>query len=164
MDVLIFTSTSGNNLKLANSFKERLRERSVDAEIVNLEDLNLPLYHSNEEGLKLLPKSFLTLQDKMKTVDRMVFIAPEYNGSVPPNFNNFLAWCSVSNKDWREFFNGKKAVVATHSGGGGAHVLMHMRMQLSFIGMNVVGREILTNYKKPLNPDSGEAVITQLLS
>ena len=163
MNVLIFTSTSGNNLKLANSFKDHLSGRTVGTEIVNLEELNLPLYHSNEKDLKLLPESFSTLQEKMKSVDRMVFIAPEYNGSVPPNFNNFLAWCSVSSKDWREFFNGKKAVVATHSGGGGAHVLMHMRMQLSFIGMNIVGREILTNYKKPVNSESLTAVVDQLV-
>ena len=56
-----------------------------------------------------------------------------------------------------------KAVVATHSGGGGSHVLMHMRMQLSFIGMNVVGREILTNYNKPVNSESLTAVVDQLL-
>lgn len=164
MRILIFTSTSGNNLKLANTFYNLLAKRSVDSEIINLEDLNLPLYHSDEKDLKFLPDSFLKLQEKMKNVERMIFIAPEYNGSVPPNFNNFLAWCSVSSEDWRDFFNGKKVVIATHSGGGGAHVLMHMRMQLSFIGMNVIGREVLSNYKKPLNLDSGEAVISQLLS
>ena len=69
------------------------------------------------------------------------FVAPEYNGNVPPSFANFLAFCSKSSKDWRELFNTKKAVVA-HSGGGGAHVLMHMRMQLSFIGMMLSGAKL----------------------
>ncbi|MAW07798.1 MAG: NADPH-dependent FMN reductase [Halobacteriovoraceae bacterium] len=164
MSVLIISCTSGNNLKLADKFKEGLDQKSITSDVINLEEIDLPLYNSDEKTKEYLPKNFATIQEKLKKVNGIIFVAPEYNGSVPPNFNNFIAWCSVSSDDWRHFFNGKKAVVATHSGGGGAHVLMHMRMQLSFIGMNVVGREILTNYKKPLNEDSLKAVIDQLTS
>jgi len=110
-----------------------------------------------------LSEKFSNALTVLKSANSMVFVAPEYNGNVPPSFTNFLAFCSRSSKDWRELFNTKKAIVATHSGGGGAHVLMHMRMQLSFIGMNVVGREILTNYNKPVTPESLTAVVDQLL-
>ena len=163
MSVLIISCTSGNNLKLADKFKEALDNKAMSSEVINLEDMNFPLYHSNEKAKESLPKGFSTILEKLKKVSGIIFVAPEYNGSVPPNFNNFIAWCSVSSDDWRLFFNGKKAIIATHSGGGGAHVLMHMRMQLSFVGMNVIGREILTNYKKPLNEDSLKAVIDQLI-
>ena len=164
MSVIIFTASSGNNLSLALKFKEALDNKSVSSEVINLEGLHLPLYSSDEKTKESLPENFNKIQDKLKKVNKMIFVAPEYNGSVPPNFNNFLAWCSVLSDDWRLFFNGKKAIIATHSGGGGAHVLMHMRMQLSFVGMDVIGREILTNYKKPLNHDSLKAVIDQLIS
>jgi NAD(P)H-dependent FMN reductase len=164
MDVLIFTGSSGKNSQLAATFEKTLTDKGLSSRTVNLEDLKLPLYLSSASDANLLPDDFSFLKDEMKQVKKMVFIAPEYNGNVPPSFNNFLAWCSVSSDDWREFFNGKKCAIATHSGGGGAHVLMHMRMQLSFVGMNVIGREILTNYKKPVNPESLEAVIDQLVS
>ena len=69
---------------------------------------------------------------------------------------------SRSGEDWRDVFNGKSALIATHSGGGGAHVLMAMRHQLSYVGMNVLGRQLLTNYGKQLNDESAIECIKML--
>src|SRR5690606_11839029 len=92
-----------------------------------------------------------------------VFIAPEYNGSTPPVFNNFLAWLSRSSKEWRYFLNGKPAALATFSGGGGFNVLLAMRTQLAFIGMNVLGRQVLTHSNKALDDKTLESVTNELL-
>lgn len=69
-------------------------------------------------------------------------MAPEYNGAPPPTFNNFLAWVSRSTKNWRETFNGKPAMLASFSAGSGIQALVIMRLQLSHVGMNVIGRTI----------------------
>jgi hypothetical protein len=53
-------------------------------------------------------------------------------------------------------------LIATHSGGGGSHVLMNMRIQLSLLGVNVMGRQILTHKTKDLNHESMVAVLEQL--
>ena len=160
MSTVVLVFSSGMNVPLAEAFRAEILKKEK-AKVINVEEINLPLFHSKSE--RGLPSSFESVLLDLKSAKSMVFVAPEYNGNVPPSFTNFLAFCSKSSKDWRELFNTKKAVVATHSGGGGAHVLMHMRMQLSFIGMNVVGREILTNYNKPVNPESLTAVVDQLL-
>jgi len=163
MSVTIITASSGSNLKLAESFQQKFVEHNVESTIVDLASMNLPLYSSQiEEEIKnpLNPE----LIDLLESTSKYVFVAPEYNGATPPSFQNFLAWASRSSKEWRGYFNGKQAAIATHSGGGGSHVLMHMRMQLSFVGMNVLGREILTSYQKPLNPESLEDVCQRLVS
>ena len=163
MSVVIIAASSGSNLALAKSFQEKFVEYNVSSTIVDLAEINLPIYSTQvEEKIKNpLNPELIELSDSST---KYVFVAPEYNGSTPPSFQNFLAWASRSSKDWRSYFNSKQALIATHSGGGGSHVLMHMRMQLSFIGMNVLGREILTSYKKPLNPESLEDVCQRLVS
>ena len=163
MTISIITASSGNNLELAKSFQNKFNELNIQSTIFDLVDLNLPIYSTQlETNLENpLKTEFLTQLDQSKW---FVFVAPEYNGSTPPSFQNFLAWTSRSSKDWRKIFNNKPAIIATHSGGGGSHVLMHMRLQLSFIGMNVLGREILTSYQKPLNMDSLHDVCEKLIS
>jgi len=163
MSVAIITASSGSNLELAKSFQEKFVEYNVESTIVDLAAIDLPIYSTQVED-KISNPLNQGLLDLLNSSTKYVFIAPEYNGATPPSFQNFLAWASRSSKEWRNYFNGKQAVIATHSGGGGAHVLMHMRLQLSFIGMNVIGREILTSYKKPLNPESLEDVCQRLVS
>lgn len=91
-------------------------------------------------------------------------MAPEYNGSTPPVWSNALAWICTATEDWRELFNSKSVAIATHRGGDGAQVLMALRNQLAYIGANVLGRQLRTHYKKPLNPELATAVIEQLLT
>ncbi|RLA62621.1 MAG: NADPH-dependent oxidoreductase [Epsilonproteobacteria bacterium] len=162
MSVSILVSSQGKNLELAKKFLEYFSEKKEKADILDLVALDLPLYSALTEGK--LPDRVQDLTKKLVNSKAIIFVAPEYNGSVPPVLNNAIAWVSRTGDDWRHAFNGKPAAIATHSGGGGAHVLMAMRHQLSFIGMNVLGRQVLTNYGKELNTDSMAAVLDQLIS
>ncbi len=163
MSICIITASEMKNRELGESFKTCLEELGAQVKVVNLVDLDLPLYSSRTgakyQGAELL-KSCL---EEISKARGMVFIAPEYNGSTPPVFNNFLAWLSTSSKNWREHLNNKPAAIATFSGGGGVHVLIAMRTQLSFIGMNVLGRQILTHHGKALDPVSLKAVSEELI-
>ena len=161
MTVSILVSSQGKNLDLGNQFLEYLASKGETAEIIDLSNLDLPLYSPLTEGS--VPAKVIELTEKLIKSRGIIFVAPEYNGSVPPVLNNAIAWVSRTGDDWRHAFNGKPAAIATHSGGGGAHVLMAMRLQLSYIGMNVIGRQLLTNYGKELNHDSMALVIDQLL-
>lgn len=159
--ILILASSNGNNLKLSNEISEISNELKIETEVLSLMDLNLPLYHTDEEK-KGIPPEALQLTEKFENAKGMIFVAPEYNGLIPPVLNNAIAWISRSKEDWRGAFNGKIVAIATHSGGGGAHALIAMRQQLSYIGANVLGRQLLTNYAKPLNHDSAKAVLEEL--
>lgn len=162
-NILIVTASDGKNLDLANTLLDISGEFEGNFEVIKFSDYELPVYTTAEEEKNGTPKAAVELTEKFLTADGFVFVAPEYNGSVPPIFLNAMAWISRSgNEDWRAAFNEKPAVVATHSGGGGQHVLMAMHAQLAFIGCNVIGRQIHTHYSKQLNPDTAKNVLGQL--
>lgn len=160
---VIVTASSGKNLNLSQEILKIAQDMGAQGEILEIIPLNLPLY-TPEWDEREAPSLVSDVAQKLLKADFHIYVAPEYNGSFPPTFNNFLCWVSRSSKDWREAFNGKSALIATHSGGGGAHVLMAMRAQLSFIGMNVLGRQLLTNYNKALNSDSARECLKMLLN
>lgn len=161
--ILIVTASEVKNFELALKFQEQLKTIGQPAEILKLVEMDLPLYSSiNEskyEGKVLLGKWY----DEIHQAKGFVFLAPEYNGGLPPVFTNFLAWVSRTSKEWRECFNGKSAAIATFSGGGGQHALMAMRLQLSYIGINVLGRQIVAHSAKPADDRSIEAVCRELV-
>jgi chromate reductase len=156
-DYLVFAASNNKNLELANNISKALE----GSEVIDLVSLDLPLYTPVAEK-KEIPGKARELADKLISAKGAIFVAPEYNGSLPPTLNNAIAWISRTGENWREAFNGKAAVIATHSGSGGIHVLTAMRQQLSYIGMNVVGRQLHTHYSKALSEDTLEAVIKEL--
>ena len=102
------------------------------------------------------------LKKQMGDADSWMIIAPEYNGSMPPTLNNVVAWLSTEWQDFRALFNRRMVGLATHSGGGGAHVIMAMRQMFSFLGCIVIGRNCIANKNKEANPETIEDMIGQL--
>lgn len=162
--IAIVVASEGKNADLAEKVFEEAKSQGSEARLINLLDFSLPLYSTREEKANGIPKKAVELKELFQKAKSFVFVAPEYNGSVPPTLNNSIAWVSRAAEDWREAFNGKVASIATHSGGGGAHVLMSMRMQLSYVGMTVLGRQILTTYQKELNQESLKEIISQQIN
>jgi chromate reductase, NAD(P)H dehydrogenase (quinone) len=148
------------NVPLGQKLADEANAQGATYEILNLVDFELPLYPADSEEAK---NKALALTEKVKTAKSLLVVAPEYNGSIPPVLNNAIAWISTSTKDWRVAFNGKPVALATHSGGGGNHVLLAMRQQFAYIGANVLGRQILTHYQKALAPESATALISELI-
>lgn len=160
--IAIVSATSGNNLKLAGKLEEVAKSKGAKTVLINLEDLNLPVYTppAEEEGIPAKAKELAKILIDSKG---MIFLGPEYNGSIPPIMNNAVAWVSRTGDDWRGAFNNKFAVVGTHSGGGGLKVCQAMRTQLEHVGCNVLARNVLTNFSKELNPESADAIIGSLI-
>lgn len=160
--VIILVASSNSNLKLANTLADKAQEIGLNVDFVDLVALDLPLYSTIKEK-DGVPEEAIKLKNRIFNADSIITVAPEYNGSIPPVLNNSIAWVSRAGEDWREAFNSKKVLIATHSGSGGLHALMTMRQQFSYLGANVLGRQIQTTYSKELNIDSAEACIKQLL-
>lgn len=140
--VMVITASNGKNLELAKEFEETLKGLDIQSSVLDIVEQNLPLYSPAEEE-RGLPDRAKALSEEMKEYDGFVFIAPEYNGGLPPTLTNLIAWISRSGgKDWREVFNSKSAAIASFSGNGGIQALVAMRIQLSYIGLNVIGRQV----------------------
>jgi chromate reductase, NAD(P)H dehydrogenase (quinone) len=159
----ILVASSGNNMKLALKLQELAIEQGSKVELIDLVDLNLPLYSTKEEEKNGVPTQVKELASKILDLKAFIIIAPEYNGVMPPVLNNAMAWTSRSTKDWRDAFNEKTVGLATHSGGGGTKGLQAMRMMFQHLGANVIAREILTTYEKPLNEHTANNMIIQLI-
>ncbi len=158
----ILVSSSNNNQKLALKIQELALSQNIEVELINLVDLNLPLYNTNEEEKNGIPEVVLDLASKILELNAFIVVAPEYNGVIPPVLNNAVAWTSRATKDWRDAFNEKFVALATHSGGGGTKVLNVMRVMFQHLGANILTREILTTYEKPLNEETAVNILEQL--
>lgn len=149
--ISVISASGVKNLELAHKFEAQLKALGAEVSLLNLMALDLPLYTSEADSKHDAKALLGPWFDTLHGTQGFVFLAPEYNGGIPPLLTNFLAWVSRSSKDWRTCFNEKPAVIGTFSGGGSGHVLNAMRMQFSYIGMNVLGRQVLTHGGKDLD-------------
>ena len=162
--VLMFVGTTGSNKMLADQIAEVFSEEGVDVESIHLEQEGLPLFTPARQK-KGAPDCVMKITQKAKEASGFVFVGPEYNGSIPPVFNNALAWISTSGgSDWRVAFNGKIAALATSSGGPGFKYQTAMTQQLNHIGAIVLPRMISVTGSKPFKKESAQAIIKQLIS
>ena len=157
------SATNDKNLELANSLNELLNEiiEKEDAEnisdVISLESLSLPLFSMEAKPDDLVLDDLVS---KLSKARGFIFCAPEYNGGVPPVLSNALTWVSVRTKDWRQAFNGKFAVIATHSGGDGYRFLTAFRSQLEYLGVNIYSRNIAVSNNSPLNKDRAKKILS----
>ena len=160
--LLICTASSGHNRALAKRLASLAQDMDIGSELLDLTTVGLPMYTPAQEALGR-PDALDHVEDLFRRSTAIVIVAPEYNGSLPPVLNNAIAWLSVATDDFRELFTLKPVGLATHSGGGGQKVLVAMRLQCSHLGATVLGRELLTTKKKPLNEQSARALLRQLI-
>ena len=160
-DVLVISASNGENLKLAQRFVETAGTMGQSANLLDLTTIDLPLFtpRAQTQGT---PEAIAPLEAQLMASPRWVICAPEYNGSIPPCFTNAIAWLSVQGDDFRALFNGRPIVIATFSGGGGMELLLSLRIQLTPLGAEVVGRQLLSNHAKPAKAESIQDLLQRL--
>lgn len=157
--IAILVASSGSNAELANEFEQRLLTAGVNSQMILLDELNLPLYTAAMDKSNPPMPMFVEAAHQVESATGLIVCAPEYNGSMPPVLNNFIAWLSTRSDDFRQHFNGKPVALATHSGGGGHNLTTSMRIQFAHLGANVLGRVAIVNSKKPINHATIEALV-----
>jgi chromate reductase len=162
VDVLVIAASNGENLKLAERFAGAARQLGSSTDLLDLTTIDLPLYRPKAEK-NGNPAALAPLHHRLMAAQRWVICAPEYNGSIPPVFTNAVAWLSVQGEDFRALFNGRPVAMATFSGGGGMELLLSLRIQLTHLGAQVVGRQLLSNHAKPAKDESIQDLLKRLL-
>ena len=160
-DVLVISASNGENLKLAQRFVATAGTMGQSANLLDLTTIDLPLFtpRAQTQGT---PEAIAPLEAQLMASPRWVICAPEYNGSIPPCLTNAIAWLSVQGDDFRALFNGRPIVIATFSGGGGMELLLSLRIQLTHLGAEVVGRQLLSNFSKPAKDESIQDLLQRL--
>jgi NAD(P)H-dependent FMN reductase len=160
--LLICTASDGHNRQLAQVLHSTAKDLGIEAKFLDLTTIDLPLYTPATEKNVGQPAALAPVESLFADALGLAVCSPEYNGSIPPVFTNTIAWLSRKSSDFRGLFNGKPVMLATHSGGHGQKMLMAIRVQLSHLGCNVIGRDIATNKDKSLNPDSVRSALTTM--
>ncbi|MEC7600306.1 MAG: NAD(P)H-dependent oxidoreductase [Candidatus Thermoplasmatota archaeon] len=160
--IAIIAATSDRNLVLAQRFAEVLEDDGHRADVIELADMDLPIFttsHSKEHGA---PDDLDALWSRLEAADGWLVCAPEYNGSTPPTFVNAITWLSTRWQDFRALFNGRPVALATSSGGGGEYIITAMRNQFLFLGCDVVGRSTIEKKGEDARQESLEDVARRL--
>ena len=161
-DLLVLAASNGENLKLAERFATAGRERGLTVEVLDLTTINMPLYNPRTHAEAGIPEAVIHLSHQLEKASHWVICAPEYNGSIPPVLTSAIAWLSVQGGDFRGLFNERPIAIATHSGGGGHSVLTALRLQLAYLGAQVVGRQLVSNRAKPAKAGSIADLLARL--
>jgi len=163
MDYLIIVASVNENMKLAIKIQNKLKDMNKSSSILDVVKEDIEMYTSVNEQINGIPKKINNIVESMKKVKGYIIISPEYNYSIAPTLTNLIAWVSRVGDDFRELFNEKIILLGTFSGGGGTDALNAKRTQFTSLGSLVIPREILVNYKKPLNEDSLEKTLKQFI-
>ena len=162
-NILLISATSGNNYKLAQELEVLLKTKDVNCNLIRLDDFSIPLYDPQKEET-ISSEDISKLDELFESADGFIFCAPEYNGSIPPILTNAIAWISVKTSNWRGAFNGKSALICTHSGGVGNNFKSSLRIQLNHLGVIVLPRTISKTDDLPFKPESASEILDQLIS
>ncbi|MEN0658103.1 NAD(P)H-dependent oxidoreductase [Caldifermentibacillus hisashii] len=125
------------------SFSRKLAENvaalfpeGYEAEIVEIG--NLPLYNQDFDDYNNVPAEYTTFRNKIKEINAVLFITPEYNRSVPAVLKNAL---DVGSRPYgKSVWDGKPAAIISQSPGnlsafGANH---HLRQSLVVLNMPTV--------------------------
>ncbi len=161
--LLVLTASNGNNLKLGNRFLESSKVLGVNSTLIDLTSLDLPLFCPQKNSELGIPKKIKTLTAEMLKSEYWIICSPEYNGSIPPVLTNTIAWLSVQDDDFRKLFNGRPIAMASFSGGCCIELLISLRIQLTHLGAQVVGRQLASNHNTPAKDESIKDILLRLL-
>jgi chromate reductase, NAD(P)H dehydrogenase (quinone) len=153
--IIIGTNRANSNTsKVAQYYADLLTEKKESFSLINLQGVD-PL-NKNE--------AFIQAEKQMIEANKLIFILPEYNGSVPG-----ILKLVIDSVDIRKAFYGKKAMLTGVANGraGNLRGLDHLTNMLNYLKMNVWYNKIpissIDGYIKDsvFAPGAMEAVINE---
>lgn len=134
------------NKQLVSVAAEAARAAGAEVTMLDLRELQLPLYDGDLEASQGLPPGGRKLKDLMLAHHGFLISAPEYNSSISAVGKNAIDWASrpVPGEKPLECFDGKIAALMSASPGafGGLRMLVHLRAILENIGTMVLPKQI----------------------
>ncbi|BBB11417.1 NADPH-dependent FMN reductase [Sphingopyxis sp. FD7] len=142
------TREGSYNRALAELAAASLEAQGAGVTRVDLGAFDLPLYSAATEATAFPPDA-ARLKALFVQQDGLLFVSPEYNGSLPPLLKNAIDWASRPTGDEGlvalTAYRGKAAAImaASISPFGGLRGLMHLRQILSTVQMIVIPEQVV---------------------
>ncbi len=147
--VIVGSTREGSyNRALGELAAASLEAQGATVTRVDLAAFDLPLYSAALET-NTFPSDALKLKTLFAAQDGLLFVSPEYNGSLSPLLKNAIDWASRPTGDEGlvalTAYRGKAAAImsASISPFGGLRGLMHLRQILSTIQMLVIPEQVV---------------------
>ena len=147
--VIVGSTRAGSyNRALGELAAASLEVQGASVTRADLAAFDLPLYSAALEADDF-PADVLKLKALFAAQDGLLFVSPEYNGSLPPLLKNAIDWASRPTGDESPIaltaYRGKAAAImsASVSPFGGLRGLMHLRQILSTIQMLVIPEQVV---------------------
>lgn len=124
LEYIIISGTNrkdSNTIKIAHQYRQALEAKGVVSKILSLEDVDL---NSRSPSFIQMEKELLI------PVSKFIFIAPEYNASIPGVLKTLLDLC-----DYKTVWTGKKALLVGVSTGRSGNVrgMEHLTSILNYM-------------------------------
>lgn len=119
---------------------EAEKQEGWEVELLDLKELNLPLYHEALQPAELQKnypdEAVKSWSQKIEQKEAFIFITPEYNHGLPASLKNAIDWLYP---EW----NDKAAALVSYSNGngGGIRALEQLRQTLAHVGVATVQQE-----------------------
>lgn len=147
--IIVGSTRDGSwNQALGMAASRAMAAQGADVTWVDLADFDLPIYSDAlEKGA--FPADALRLKQILAAQDGLLFVSPEYNGSIPSLLKNAIDWASRPTGEEGPLaltaYRGKAAAImsASLSPFGGLRGLAHLRQILSTIQMMVIPEQVV---------------------
>lgn len=155
MQLAILFASQGNNKLLAQKINKVAADIGFKTTLLDLVALELPLFSQALLDQSGIPKTLYPVGKNLQSAQGLAVVSPEYNGGPPPSLVNAIAWVSRLDFEggWRACFQNKPTMLASASGGPGTRMLCGLRIQLSYLGAHVIGREVSLALTPKPDPD-----------
>jgi chromate reductase len=141
--------------RLADALVPILGAKGLEAEVVDLTDYPMPLYHGDEEAEFGPPAGAVALHDRIARFDGIIFVSPEYNGGPTALLKNSFDW--VTRVDRAVFKRLLVGLAATSPGSRGArNGLSVMRSMCEHMRLDLVPDDLsIPDYRDAFGVDAG---------
>ncbi len=151
------------NTTLARYCAEVAKTHDVDVEFVDLADFPMPIFNQDLESESGAPETAKALKEKFVSANGFLIASPEYNSTITPVLKNTIDWLSRKYDDSEPrlvCFSGKAAAIVSTASGvlGGLRGLDPLRLLLSHIGVNVVGKQLAVGFAQEAFDEKGKLV------
>jgi len=135
------------NTRLARLALELALSKGAKTELIDLAEYPLPLFNADEEAEHGVHENAIRLKAKFVQADGFFIASPEYNSSMTPLLKNTLDWISRKHEENEApliAYADKAGAISGASPGalGAIRALVPLRLLLSNLGVNLVGRQL----------------------
>lgn len=142
--------TDSNSMKLSKVYEQKLVEMGEPCQILELQHVPAQWIQDSAYGTNI-PEFDELVQKYIRSVNKLIFVTPEYNGSFPGFVKFFMDAC-----DYGDFAHKKVALVGLASGrSGNVRGLDHLTGIFHYLDTEVYKKKVYLSQVHTLLPKDG---------